>query len=112
MIATIFFMMAIYHIVNAMLARIDNMQFKQGKLNLNSNLFFGTISSRKYDDFKSDFLKNTSEEQLNDILSQVYVNSCIAQIKHQEYNKSILCLGGSAVVTLIIIVLGVIAQMV
>lgn len=109
LITAIFYMKSIYHIVNALLARVDSDKFKQEELTQQSNLFFGTISSRKYKEYKSDFLNNTPEERLNDILSQVYINSSIAQLKHKQYNKSLLWIGISVIATLAIIVFGIIA---
>lgn len=100
---------AIYHIINAMYARVDSKKFKQNQLEANSNLFFGSISSQKYEDYKNNFIKETSDEKLNDILSQVYINASIAQIKHSNYNKSLLWLGISCIATLFLIVFGAVA---
>ncbi|WP_027204973.1 hypothetical protein [Butyrivibrio fibrisolvens] len=109
LITVIFYLKFIYHIVNALLVRVDSDKFKQEELTQRSNLFFGTISSRKYKEYKSDFLKNTPEERLNDILSQVYINSSIAKLKHKQYNNSLLWMGISVIATLAIIVFGIIA---
>ena len=100
---------AIYHIINAMYARVDSKKYKQNQLEAHSNLFFGSISSQKYEDYKTNFIKETLDEKLNDILSQVYINASIAQIKHSNYNKSLLWLGISCMATILVIVFGAMA---
>ncbi len=108
-ITVFLYVKAIYHIINALVARVDSDKFKQEQLRLQSNLFFGSISARKYEDFKKNFLEDTSEEILNDILSQVYINSSIAQTKHRHYNKSLLWIGISVITTFFIVLFGIIA---
>ena len=39
--------------------------------------------------FQNDVLNMTKEEYLNDLLSQIYINSKIANEKHVNYNKGI-----------------------
>lgn len=109
LVTVLFYVKAIYHIINALVARVDSDKFKQEQLRLQSNLFFGSISAKKYEDFKKNFLEDTSEEILNDILSQVYINSSIAQTKHKHYNKSLLWIGISVITTLFIVLFGIIA---
>ena len=54
-------------------------------------------------------MNETLDEKLNDILSQVYVNASIAQIKHSNYNKSLVWIGISFVATIFVIVFGIMA---
>lgn len=55
-----------------------------------SVLFFGKISDKaSYQVFQNDVLNMTKEEYLNDLLSQIYINSKIANEKHVNYNKGI-----------------------
>lgn len=55
-----------------------------------SVLFFGKISDKaSYQVFQNEVLNMTKEEYLNDLLSQIYINSKIANEKHVNYNKGI-----------------------
>lgn len=87
--AVVLFVKCIYHIVGASLARIDEDKYKQEKLKTNSSLFFGAVSKKAFKDYYKGFVNENEEEQLRDIISQVYINSCIANKKHLEYNKSL-----------------------
>lgn len=52
--------------------------------------FFGKISDKaSYQVFQNEVLNMTKEEYLNDLLSQIYINSKIANEKHVNYNKGI-----------------------
>ena len=81
--------MSLYHIVKACIARIDEKKYKQDKLMTNSNLFFGTVVNTEYKEYFKDFVMQNGDARLNDILSQVYINACIAKQKHLHYNKAI-----------------------
>lgn len=55
-----------------------------------SILFFGKISDRaSYQIFQNDILSIKKEDYLKDLLSQVYINSKIANEKYVNYNKGI-----------------------
>lgn len=81
--------MSLYHIFKACIARIDEKKYKQDKLMTNSTLFFGTVVNREYKEYFKDFVMQNEDERLNDILSQVYINACIAKQKHLHYNNAI-----------------------
>lgn len=100
---------AIYHVINSMVAQIDGEKYQQETLRLPSNLFFGDISSRQYKDYKNDFIMSTTDERLDDILSQIYINSNIANIKYKHYNKSLLWVGISAITTFVLVIFGKVA---
>lgn len=87
--AFVFTVISMYHVINASIARINEEKYKQENLKTNSNLYFGTISKRQFKEYYKDFSKEDNEEQLRDIMSQVYINSCIANKKHIEYDKAL-----------------------
>lgn len=80
---------SLYHIFKVSIARINENKYKQENLKHDSNLFFGTVANRDYKDYHEDFINESADEQLRDIISQVYINSCIAKKKHHHYNKAI-----------------------
>ena len=67
--------------LEVLVARIKNT--RQPK----SNFFFGTIGSRDYDAFKKDILASTDESILDDLLSQIHINSQICNKKAMWYNR-------------------------
>lgn len=50
-----------------------------------SKIFFEHISKNKYSCYKKKLLTVTEEEFLNDITSQIYINSCICRDKYRHY---------------------------
>lgn len=80
----------LYHIYLTLTGRIDSKIYTQDKLNINSNLFFGTISNKTFKDFEVETNGENSEKYLNDINSQIFINSNIVTEKFKYYNKSLL----------------------
>lgn len=55
-------------------------------LNTHSKIFFNTISkNEKYEDYRNKFLHFRTREYLNDLLSQVFINSKTASRKYEFY---------------------------
>lgn len=73
-----------------------------------SNLFFGSISKRKYSEFKVSFIEGAEQDKLNDVLTQIYINSMIASKKFEQYNKCLLWIIITILSTLGMVIWGVI----
>jgi hypothetical protein len=90
LLAFIFFSIkCLFYIYNTLKARIDDKIYTQEELNTNSNIFFQTITSKTYKEFKNNSNSETNEEFLNDLNSQLFINANIASEKFQAYNKSL-----------------------
>jgi hypothetical protein len=81
--------LSFYNIYNVLSARLDPAIFKQKGLEVNSHLFFNTIAQKEFAKFKSDNETITEDALLNDIDSQVYINSKICSLKFYHYNLSL-----------------------
>ena len=80
----------IARLIFTLVARINSNVYNEPGLITDSVLFFGKISDKaSYQVFQNDVLNMTKEEYLNDLLSQIYINSKIANEKHVNYNKGI-----------------------
>ena len=55
-----------------------------------SLIYYGSISSLEYDDYKESVLSRTNEDYLEDLASQVHINSVICSKKYNLYNKGLL----------------------
>lgn len=88
-ILTIYFIsISVYQLLKALRGRIDPKNFEQPGMEMESSIFWGTISSKDYATFKKSF--DTSDEQhLNDLQSQAYINSLITNEKFNNYNKGL-----------------------
>lgn len=58
-------------------------------LESNSLLFFSTIANNDFDTFKKRFDSVDQDTLFNDLLSQIYLNSCICEIKFKRYKKGL-----------------------
>ena len=80
---------AIIKLVHTLKGKINIEDFRENGVTLNSLIFYGSISDSKYDDFKSRIKNQTEESNINDLLSQVYINSKICNKKFQNYNQGL-----------------------
>lgn len=55
-----------------------------------SLIYYGSISSLEYDDYKESVLSRTNEDYLEDLASQVHINSIICSKKYRLYNKGLI----------------------
>lgn len=85
-VAAVFLIVSCYYLFRAIGANINykKMYVENTGLVKNSYIFFGSISSLKYEDFKI-----TKINYEDDLMSQIYVNSKIATTKFQNYNKGL-----------------------
>lgn len=95
-----FSLKCLYFIYNTLKARINSSIYEQESLNTDSNIFFQTIAQKSFKEYKNLSNSESDEDYLNDLDSQVFINSNIATEKFKAYNKSltnafigILCLG-------------------
>jgi len=70
-----------------------------------SNIFFGLIAKKEFEDFQKEVDNETQEKLLKDVYSQIYINSKIADEKFLFYNKSLSSLFWSLIVCFILLVL-------
>ncbi|PAL04094.1 Pycsar system effector family protein [Peribacillus simplex] len=98
-VATVFFISkAIIHFLKALKGRIDSNVYRQQGLEVKSLIFWGTIAENKrYVDFKDSLDAETEETILNDLSSQVYINSKITKRKFEIYNNGIKALSISII---------------
>lgn len=79
----------IFHLLKAIVANIDAKKFEQEGLKTNSNLYFGSIAGNTFKEFKKKITTDNLQLKKDDVLSQIYINSAIAQMKYHHYNKAI-----------------------
>jgi hypothetical protein len=78
-----------YFTYSTLKARIDPEIYSQEDLVTSSNIFYGSICSKNFKDFNSEIKTESEENYLNDINSQIFINSNIANLKFKNYNLSL-----------------------
>lgn len=66
-----------------------NARFKQSGLTEKSLLHFASISNKSFSDFKRETINQSDESVINDLLSQIYINSSICTAKFKHHKKSV-----------------------
>jgi hypothetical protein len=94
-----------YQIYLTLKGRVDSKIYKQAKLNVDSNIFFGSIALKSFDEFQIQSLTQTEDDYLNDLNSQIFINSNIVTKKFKHYNISLLWMFISLGIFLLYIIL-------
>lgn len=78
-------------LIFSLFAKIDCKDYDQSSLNLTSSIYFENIAGcGNFEQYKERFMTTTQENYLNDLLSQIYLNSCICTKKFKRYNLGVI----------------------
>lgn len=83
--------LSVFYSLQVIKGTVDIKLFKQSGLTEKSLLHFTTISNRGFNEFKKDITNQSEESMLNDLCSQVYINSSICDNKFKYHKKSVWC---------------------
>ncbi len=83
-------MVTFYQIYLTLKGRVDTKVYQQNGLKTNSNIFFGSIASKTFENFENESNNEDGLPYLNDLNSQVFINANIVSQKFKHYNKSLL----------------------
>ena len=75
---------SLYQLLFSLRAKTDYDKFKQDGMTQNSMYHYECVAKRKYSEFCKEDV-----EIMNDLRSQVYINSCICTSKFEHYKKGI-----------------------
>jgi hypothetical protein len=78
-----------WFLLSALSGRIDSSIYAEDGLRTESLIFFGSISKMRYIDFQTNFSKQSKDTAINDLTSQLYINSKICQTKFAAYNNAL-----------------------
>lgn len=84
-----FLLRGMHYFIKALIAKVDADVFKENGLEIDSKLFWGSISNKTFAEYSSEIENLTEEELISDINSQSYIMSKICNAKFANYNKGI-----------------------
>lgn len=85
------FIFGIVKLLQVLFPKTDCDELKQDGLELNSKIFFGGIcKSSTYKKYKEKMMRCSEDEYLNDIISQIYLNSVICDKKFKNFKIGVL----------------------
>ena len=80
---------SIIYLLIALKGNIGLDEYNEDGLNIESNIFWGSISKKRYIDFKNEVTNINENDLINDITSQIFINSKICNKKFKNYNNGI-----------------------
>jgi len=80
----------LYNIYSTLKGRIDATVYNQNGLKTESNIFFGSIASKTFENFENELNSENETSYLNDLNSQIFINANIVNEKFKYYNKSLI----------------------
>lgn len=76
-------------LLSALSGRIAPLNYREAGLTTKSLIFFGHISKMKYWSYKTALHNQSADAAINDLISQLYINSKICQTKFTAYNNAL-----------------------
>lgn len=89
LISWILFIYGAYCLVKVLIPRLSKEVLTDAGIYTDSLYFFETIAKESFIDFKEKINSTVPADEINDILSQIYVNAKISTIKYSYYSKGI-----------------------
>lgn len=87
MLTVILIAYGIYRLLNVLIARTANKVHDSKIFCFDSLLYFNEIAKNEtYEIYKEKLLKYNKADLLNDVISQIYINSIICKRKYENYN--------------------------
>ncbi|AXI08229.1 hypothetical protein CUC15_04285 [Oceanobacillus zhaokaii] len=85
-----FFIFGTYCLIRVLVPRLSRDVNLNHNVDVNSSLyFFESISQNKFSEYKERIYSLSKEDEIDDLLAQIYVNANISTIKYTYYNKGI-----------------------
>ncbi|MES5849312.1 MULTISPECIES: Pycsar system effector family protein [unclassified Bacillus cereus group] len=105
------FIFGVYCLVRVLIPRLNKDVLAYEGIHNGSLYFFETIAKNNFLEFKEKVTNTNEEGELEDILSQIYVNAKICTIKYTYYSKGIKYASLGIASVLVLYVIGVILVM-
>lgn len=83
------FFNGVYNIIRVLFPQLKKSVKAYNGVENDSLYYFESISSKTYFEYKKQRINRSSEEEINDILSQIYINSKISTKKYYFYKKGL-----------------------
>jgi hypothetical protein len=94
-----------YSLIRVLVPRLSKDVVSYEGIETDSLYFFECVAKNKFSEYKDKVLNRSDNEDINDILSQIYINAKISTKKYSYYSKGIKCtfLGMAGILVLYIV---------
>ncbi|WP_431029660.1 Pycsar system effector family protein [Lysinibacillus sp. LZ02] len=95
-----------FNLISVLVPRLNSFASKISGTRSISFYYFGSIANGDYDTFKQKIQNETEDDEIEDILSQIYINSKICDVKFRYYKKGIIYSFSGIVALILLYVIG------
>ena len=110
-ISWVIFIYGVYCLVRVLVPRLSKDTLAYEGIYNDSLYFFESIAKNNFREFKDKMNNSQDDDEITDILSQIYLNAKICTIKYSYYSKGIKCAALGIGGVLILYVMGMILVM-
>jgi hypothetical protein len=101
------FVYGAYNLIRVLVPRLKKSVMVYEGTNQKSLYYFETISDRTFLEYKEQKMDRSAEEDIDDILSQIFINAKVSTKKYSFYHKGILYAFTGMAGTLILYIIGI-----
>lgn len=80
---------SLFCLLKSIKSKIDISDYSDAICSNNHKTFFGSINAITYNTFKEERLRTTNNERIEELISQLYINSKICNSKFNSYNNGL-----------------------
>lgn len=102
------FVYGVICLIKVLVPRLKNNIISDNELHDDSLIYFESVSNNTFVDFKNKMKTLNEENDKDDLLSQIYINSHICTYKYQHYSKGIKFTFTGMAITLVLFIIGII----
>lgn len=95
-----------FNLISVLVPRLNSYASKISGTRSNSFYYFGSIANNDYDSFKQKILNESEDDEIEDLLSQIYINSKICDVKFRFYKTGIIYSFSGIVALILLYVIG------
>lgn len=106
MIAVISVIYGGFNLISVLVPRLKSFASEISGTRSNSFYYFGSIANNDYDSFKQKILNESEDDEIEDLLSQIYINSKICDVKFRFYKTGIIYSFSGIVALILLYVVG------
>ena len=95
-----------YNLISVLVPRLNSYASTITGTKSSSFYYFGSIANSDYDSFKQKLLNESEDDEIEDLLSQIYINSKICSVKFKFYREGIVYSFSGIVALILLYVIG------
>lgn len=88
-VLTFFVVKSVFYLLDVLTAKIDIKEFENTDIVKDSKIFFASIAASNFNEFNNKLNLMDEKDVVDDLNSQIFINSKICTVKFEKFNKAI-----------------------